>query len=107
MMTKKAKESPPANESGCSSRMEQNAENLPSKFSKGQFLQNLGLLSRRYNHKTSEFERSWVQSLVAYLSLLSKFLLSKFLLSFKIFCSSYLNIPRTHIIQLYLGSKID
>ena len=72
----------------------------PKKFSKLKLLQNIGLLCREYNAITEEFEPSWTLRLVAFLCLLSKCLLA-----FKLVGSYF--FPRSHIIQLYLGSLFN
>ena len=42
------------------------------RFNKVRLLQILGLLSRKFNYDTLEFEKSWLLQIVFYLSLISK-----------------------------------
>lgn len=69
----------------------------PKQFNKVKLLQILGLLSRKFNYKTLEFERSWSLRLLFYLSLIAKPLLV-----FDFFISYF--FPRTSVVQLYIGS---
>ena len=66
------------------------------KFSKVRLLQIVGLLSRKFNYETLEFERSLLYRFAFYCALLSKIWTIKFVIS----CY----FPRNHIAQLYLGS---
>ena len=70
------------------------------KFSKVRLLQSLGLLARRFNYDTLEFESSWLLRLVFILSLMSKLAFT-----FKLIISTY--FPKTHIAQLYIGKVLE
>lgn len=69
----------------------------PEKFSKTRLFQILGLLDRKFNYKTLEFERSLPLRLWCVISLISKPLFT-----FKPFLAYF--FPKTHWIQLYIGS---
>lgn len=56
----------------------------------------LGLLDRKINLQTLEFKRSLLLRSIFYLSLLSKVLTIKFIISYW--------FPKTHYVQLILGS---
>ena len=71
--------------------------NLPKKFSKVRLLQILGLLSRKFNPETFEFENSWSLRLIFYASL---FLKPAF--AFKSL-TSYV-FPKNDMIQLFIGN---
>ena len=86
-MFKKTEEPHPANELKM---------NSVKTFSKVMLLQRIGLLSKRINYETLEFETSWKLTLVSNLSLVSKVLLA-----FKLFLSCL--FPRASAIQLYIG----
>ena len=68
-------------------------------FSKIRLLQTLGLLSRKFNYVTLEFETSGSFRLIIY-TVVS--LVSKPLFTIKMFISNF--FPKTHIAQLYIGS---
>ena len=70
------------------------------KFSKVRLLQSLGLLARRFNYDTLEFESSWLLRLVFILSLMSKLAFTC-----KLIISTY--FPKTHIAQLYIGKVLE
>ena len=71
--------------------------NPPKEFSKTRLLQTLGLLTKRFNYETGEFEDSLLLSFVFYLTVLSKPLFAlKPLISWF--------FPQTDIIQLHIGS---
>lgn len=67
------------------------------KFNKIQFLEILGLLHRKFNNETLEFEPSWPLRLWFIVSMLSKALLEM-----KLFTSIF--FPRNSIYQLLIGS---
>src|SRR4051812_32109109 len=69
----------------------------PKQFNKVRLLQILGLLSRKFNYETLEFEPSWSLRL---LSLISP--ISTSLFAFKFFISTFFS--RNDIRQLYIGS---
>ena len=68
-------------------------------LSKIKLLQTLGLLSRKFNYVTLEFETSGSFRLIFY-TVVS--LVSKPLFTIKMFISNF--FPKTHIAQLYIGS---
>ena len=70
--------------------------NLSKKFKKIRLLQVLGLLSRKFNYETNEFEPSWSLRLLFICSLLSKPL---FTCPFLISCF----FERTSVAQLFIG----
>lgn len=78
---------------------EGDSENSPKKFSKLKLLQVLGLLSRKYNYESNEFERSWFLRLVSLVTLLSKLL---YLCPFLISCF----YEKTDVAQLYIGRRV-
>lgn len=74
--------------------------NSPKKFSKVKLLQILGLLSRKFNYETSEFESSRSLRLVSYLSVIST---QMYCMKFLVSCF----FPRNHISQLFIGSVFN
>lgn len=71
--------------------------NSPEKFSKVRLLQLQGLLTKKFNYQTNEFEDSSLLNVVFYLTLVSKALFG-----FKPLVSCF--FPQTAIQQLYIGS---
>ena len=72
----------------------------PKKFSKVRFLQVQGLLSRKFNYETFEFERSWPLTFVFLVSLILKPLCV-----FRTLISCF--FPRNDMIQLVIGSVFN
>ena len=70
------------------------------RFNKVQLFQTIGLISRKFNYQTLEFEKSWLLRLVFYLSLISKPLcITRPLISYY--------FPRNDRIQLVIGSVFN
>lgn len=83
-------------------KMSENVEKTISanKFSKVKLLQVLGILNRKFNYQTLEFERSWSLDLIFAISLLSKFFYA-----LKLFVSCF--FPRNATSQLYFGNPFN
>lgn len=74
--------------------------NSPEKFSKRRLFQMIGLLDRKFNHKTLQLERSLSLRLWCYLDLISKLIWP---LKFFVCCF----FPKHSVIQLYVGSVFN
>lgn len=78
----------------------EDSANSPKKFSKVKFMQQIGLLSSKFNYETHEFENSLSLRLVFSFSLLSKMLFS---------CPFFVScfFEKTDVAQLFIGRQVN